>query len=61
MMKFKERIIAIERTLEEQAVLLGGMQKVLEDKGSHIPKKEMLGIVSEMQKILDENRHYENF
>ena len=53
-MSFNERVVEIERKLEEITVLLIGMQSVLNTKGSQTPKTEIQNIVFDMQKIIDE-------
>ena len=55
-----EKITLIEKKLEEQTVLLKGMETVMKSKRSFIPRKEMLKIIFELNKILDEIVHLKN-
>jgi len=50
----QEKIIKIERKLEEQTELLEGMGAVMKNKPTSMPKKELMKTVFELHKILDE-------
>jgi len=50
----QEKIIKIERKLEEQTELLEGIGTVMNYKRHFMPKKEIIYIIFELHKILDE-------